>query len=269
VQHTKELTLTSFKFTHLNMSLASNILQSGVMALNDSIALNLVNLAQKGDRQAREELIKQYKPFILKTSFNVCRRRLSWENDDELSIAIIAFNDAINFYNPARGASFLTFSRRLISQRLIDYFRSEARHKHQPLSSFNADEEMEISLVECAQARENQQLQTEQEELAQTMLELEQRLGEYGTSLNELADICPRHRDAREKLVRVAEVLCSNKSLLEILRKNKRLPAKELSREARVSKRILENGRKYIIALVVIITEERFATLKHFAGLDE
>ncbi|WP_051273599.1 RNA polymerase sigma-I factor [Desulfotruncus alcoholivorax] len=237
--------------------------------MNDSTALNLINSAQKGDRLAREELIKQYKPFIQKASFNVCKRPLSWENDDELSIALIAFNDAINSYNPDKGASFFNFARGLISQRLIDYFRKEARHQHQPLSGFNAEEEMEISLVECARDRENHQLQTEQEELAETMLELDRRLGEFGTSLDELADICPRHRDAREKLVRVARVLCSDLNLVDTLRKNKRLSAKELARAAKVSKRILENGRKYIIALAVIMTEERFSALKHFAGLDE
>ncbi|MBM7854609.1 RNA polymerase sigma factor [Desulfohalotomaculum tongense] len=237
--------------------------------MNDSTALNLINLAQKGDCRAREKLIKLYKPFIQKTSFNVCRRYLSWENDDELSIALIAFNEAISSYNHVKGASFFTFAYGLISQRLIDYFRSEVKHKHRPLSSFNAGEEMELSLVECAQAWENYRLQIEREELVQTILELDQRLSEYGTSLDELADICPKHRDAREKLVRVAKVLCSNVKLLHTLRKNKRLPAKELARVAKVSKRVLENGRKYIIALVVIMSEERFSVLKDFTGLGE
>jgi len=234
--------------------------------LNDTTIQELVTLAQNGDHNAREKLIFQYKPFIYKTSCSICQRGLSWENDDELSIALIAFNEAVSSYNPDKGANFLTFARRVISQRLVDYFRHEKRHQHISLSSSvnEEGEENEISPIESSQAWEDHKAKVEKEELAQMMLDFEERLNEFGTSLDELADICPKHRDTREKLANVAEILCSDQALLNSLRKTKRVPAKKLARAAKVSKRVLENGRKYILAMAIIISEERFKELKTF-----
>lgn len=237
--------------------------------LNELTTTELVKLAQKGDQHAREKLIIKSKPFIFNTSCSICKRELHWDNDDELSIALIAFNEAINAYNPEKGASFFTFARRVISQRLIDYFRLESRNQHLPLNYSYEEEDNEYNLIENKQALEKHQQKTEQDELAEMMREFEQRLSEYGTSLDELAEVCPNHRDTREKLLYVATVLKNNDELLKFFLRNKRLPAKDLARMAKVSKRVLENGRKYIIALVLILTDQRFYDLKVFAGLND
>lgn len=234
--------------------------------MSDTV-LQLVTLAQQGDDQAREELIYQCKPFIQKVCFHVCKRNLTWENDDELSIALLAFNEAINFYSSEKTASFQTFSRQIIHQRLVDFFRREGRHQHLPFSSFS-EEETELSLAECSQSLENYRLKTEQEELAEMMLEFEKRLQEFGTSLEDLADVCPKHRDTREKLLQVAKILTDSETLLAAFRKTKRIPAKDLEESAKVSRRVLENGRKYIVALVIMLSEDRFSAFKSFAGLD-
>lgn len=237
--------------------------------MSDTTVLKLINLAQRGDHQAREKLIAQHKSFIHSICYGICKRNISWDNDDELSIALIAFDEAISAYNPEKGASFFTFARQLINQRLIDFFRREKRHHHLPLSGFSGEEEEEINRLEYSKAWENHKVKTEQEELAEIMLEFDQRLGEFGTSLEELADVCPKHRDTREKLLQVARVLCRDEDCLSTFCRNKRIPAKDLSRTAKVSRRVLENGRKYIIALVIILSEGRFMALKSFAGLDE
>ncbi|MDA8235910.1 RNA polymerase sigma-I factor [Desulfotomaculum nigrificans] len=235
--------------------------------MSDTV-LQLVTLAQQGDDQVREELIYQCKPFIQKVCFHICKRNLTWENDDELSIALLAFNEAINSYSSEKTASFQTFARQIIHQRLVDFFRREGRHQHLPFSSFSEEEETELSLAECSQSLENYKLKTEQEELAEMMIEFEQRLQEFGTSLEELADVCPKHRDTREKLLQVARILTDNETMLASFHKTKRIPAKDLEESAKVSRRVLENGRKYIVALVIILSEARFSAFKSFAGLD-
>jgi DNA-directed RNA polymerase specialized sigma subunit len=50
--------------------------------------------ARNGDRGAREKLIQEHRDFIAGTSSKICRRYLVWDNDDELSIALLAFNEA-------------------------------------------------------------------------------------------------------------------------------------------------------------------------------
>ncbi|MCY7801218.1 RNA polymerase subunit sigma, partial [Bacillus haynesii] len=53
---------------------------------------------QKGNQQLQNELIDQYKPFVAKTVSSVCKRYID-EKDDEFSIGLIAFNEAIEKYS--------------------------------------------------------------------------------------------------------------------------------------------------------------------------
>ncbi|MCY8267971.1 RNA polymerase subunit sigma, partial [Bacillus haynesii] len=61
---------------------------------------------QKGNQQLQNELIDQYKPFVAKTVSSVCKRYID-EKDDEFSIGLIAFNEAIEKYSSDKGNSLL------------------------------------------------------------------------------------------------------------------------------------------------------------------
>ena len=57
-------------------------------------------LEKKGNVLIREEFIQNHKPFIVKVSSELCKRYLTWGHDEELSIALVAFNEAIDSYKP-------------------------------------------------------------------------------------------------------------------------------------------------------------------------
>ena len=61
--------------------------------------------AKSGDPLVREELIRSHKAFIARVSSKICSRYLTWDNDDELSIALLAFNEAIDSFDPHGGTS--------------------------------------------------------------------------------------------------------------------------------------------------------------------
>ncbi|TCS79899.1 RNA polymerase sigma-I factor [Tepidibacillus fermentans] len=232
--------------------------------------LVLVELAQGGSTTSLDQLIREQQPFIQKTTSHICKRNVQWDQDDELSIALIAFHEAVQKYNPNKGAHFLTFARQVIHQRLIDFFRKEQRHQHLPLYSFtDGEEEKEISSIETEKAIETHQQKTEQEELATTLEDFEQRLLTFGITMDDLVEASPKHRDTRENLLRVALHLSSSDELLESLMETRRLPVADLVKQAKVSRRVLEKGRKYIIALAIIISENQFSSLKYFAGIDD
>lgn len=238
-----------------------------MIRLNQTNLLHLVNLAQKGDRIARENLIQEHKSFIQFTSSKICKRPLHWDNDDELSIGLIAFNEAINGYKAEKGANFLTFAYQVINQRLIDYFRKEKRHLHIPID-VSYQEEMEVSQIEIDKSLEIHKKQEEKQDLAEMMKEFQQRLSTFEISLEGLAEVSPKHKDTREKLTDVAKVIAKDEELLQALYQKKRLPSKMLMKKIKVSRRVLERGNKYIIALVIVLSEGEFFHLKHFAGLD-
>ena len=83
--------------------------------------------AQAGNDLMRDTLLKNYTPFILNVASSACNRYLKMGEDDEASIGLLAFNEAIDKYSPDKGAKFLTFAEVVIKRRLTDFFRKESR----------------------------------------------------------------------------------------------------------------------------------------------
>jgi RNA polymerase sigma factor len=226
-----------------------------------------IRLAQKGDLCARDELIKNHRDFIARISSRACKRPLTWDND-ELSVALIAFNEAVDKFSPDEGAAFQTFAQRVIRNRLVDYFRKESKHRHLSLSPMDPDDE-ELSRFDLEHSNKQYQEAESQALFADVVEGYIETLNEYGVTLDDLVKVSPKHRDSRETLMNVALRLSSEASLLESLKRNKLLPIKELELLTGVKRRVLEKGRKYLIALVLIITDHRFYPLKSFTMIPE
>ena len=107
-----------------------------------------VLLIQQGEQYLLDEIIHAYKPFIAKTVSSVCRRYI-YETDDEFSIGLIAFNEAIEKYSTERGSSLLSFSEVIIKRRVIDYIRKQSKNQHLSLDLTNEknDEESAGSII--------------------------------------------------------------------------------------------------------------------------
>lgn len=223
---------------------------------------NLVS-AQKGDTLAREELIKSHKTFIAKVSSKICNRYLTWDNDDELSIALMAFNEAIDHFDPQGGAEFLSFTQTVIHRRLVDYFRKEGKHQHLSLSPMNPEDE-EMSRYDMNISQEQYHEEQNNTQFAEVIENYVRVLSEYGVNLDDLVKVSPKHRDSKQTLIRVVLTLVHYPHLLSHLKKQKLLPIKELELLTGIKRKVLEKGRKYIIALALILSEPEFYALKTF-----
>lgn len=216
----------------------------------------LVARAQAGDGAARERLLQDYRPFYLRVASNSCRKYLVLGRDDEASIAMIAFNEAIDSYNSEGGASFLSFAEIVVKRRMVDYFRRQNRKSDEiPLSSFETDDQEDnvIQKIESKEAHAVLQIQQETEERREEIFRLDQLLSHYGIRFSELVKISPKHQDARDRALQVARTLTSDPELLAYLTKKKSLPLKELEARVEVSRKTLERQRKYIITLALIL----------------
>ena len=69
-----------------------------------------------------ERFIEAYQPFILRTA-SQCAGFSVTRSDDEFSIALLAFYEAVRQYDPA-GGSFGAFAALVIRHRLADYYRA-------------------------------------------------------------------------------------------------------------------------------------------------
>lgn len=230
---------------------------------------NIIRRIQSGNQALREELIYYYRSNILEIAAGVCGRKLEWENDDELSISLLAFNEAIDTYNPSYGKEFHNYARLVIKSRLIDHFRKEARHKHLPLEELEELNEDNIVVqkweVESAWKKYNEeQLALER---AEEMALFQKMLQSFGISFCQLEISCPKHQDTREILIEIAELIASRKDFIEYVNRNKQLPLKELSLVSGISKKVIKRGRQYIIAVFLIISNMEFKHLRSFFSL--
>ena len=83
--------------------------------------------AAKEDSGAADQFIQQYLPFIRSETAKFVGAAPDHRYEDELSIAMLAFYEAILGYARTRGA-FLPYAARAIKNRLIDHYRTEKRH---------------------------------------------------------------------------------------------------------------------------------------------
>lgn len=225
-----------------------------------------LNQAKKGDAQARENLLAEARSFVLNTCVKYCNRPLDWGRDDELSIGLMAFNEAIDRFEEERNIPFLGFARLVIKSRLADFFRREARHRHQPLEYQVADN-APVQL-ETTQAWEKYLLEAETRERQEEILEFQKELLIYGISVSELVEASPKHRDSRENLISVAQQVADESTLMELLQRTKRLPVKELTLLSGLHRKTIEKGRRYIIAMALLLSQrERFIYLFSYLKL--
>lgn len=223
---------------------------------------------QKGDKQLQNEMIEQYTPFIASTVSSVCKRYIN-EYDDEFSIGLIAFNEAIERFSPDKGKSILAFAETVIKSRVIDYIRKE---KKNPDTIIFSTQELEFE--EDGGEYSHNKIETERSideynreiEIQQRKEELERfknSLDDFGLKLDDLYNSAPKHIDARHNAIDVATVLIDNEELKNLFLTTRKLPIKDLDKKVNVSRKTIERNRKYIIALAIIINGD-FKFLKDY-----
>lgn len=222
--------------------------------------LELLNEAKNGNEEARTKLIADFTPFIYKLTSNFCGRPLAPQNDDELSISLAAFNEAIDSFDAERGKEFKNYAALVIKSRLSDYFRKEKRHSYLPLP----EENLEVGdLNDWAQeGNVEETLDRKAEvELLQNLIE------KYNISFKKLEKSSPKHKDTRAALLKTATFLATDASLRQDLEKNNKLPLEELSQKTGLSRKVLKNGRDYIITLFLILSRKEFSYLRGLLSL--
>ncbi|TFI41371.1 RNA polymerase sigma-I factor, partial [Diaphorobacter sp. DS2] len=199
-----------------------------------------VKLIQQGNAALNNELIESYKPFIAKTVSSVCKRYIH-ESDDEFSIGLIAFNEAIQKYSPEKGSSLISFSEVLIKRRVIDYIRKQSKFQN---LSFNGvsnleDDDTASSAIEDELSIEDYRKKTDEELRKEEIFQFTQILQEFGLTFSDLIEQSPKHADARKNAMTVAKILVENEELKSILFDKKKLPIKQLEDYVSLSRKTI------------------------------
>lgn len=204
--------------------------------------------AGEGDKEA---FLAQYQPFVRKVVSNVCKRYIT-EQDDEYSIGLFAFHQAIEKYSYEKGKSFFPFAELLIKRDVIDYIRKEVRQN----LVFLEEEQQEKDLIDMQVSLTEYLKEIEHENRKEEIFHFQKVLDEFRISFTDIVNDSPKHRDTREYLTGIAQIVVQDEQMLRELFQKKRVPLKQLESRVRVSRKTLERHRKYIIAMCIIFSNE-------------
>lgn len=209
-----------------------------------------IRIIKNGDDSERNVLIQDYKPFIINIVSKEIGRFVSDGDCDELSIGLMAFNEAIDRFDTHRSKSFLSFAERVIKNRLIDFYRKEKKNMETiPISYLNEvydNENMEERYFTDNSQMEAQDVSEEMEDFAKELLS-------FGISLEDLVENSPKHLDTRKKAVKIASEMVKNDILMKKILDNRKIPISEVERHLNVSRKVIHNNKKYILAVCLIL----------------
>ncbi len=214
-----------------------------------------------------DALIRAYMPFIESETAKFLHRPPDLRNDDEVSIAMIAFHEAIQSYSKEKGA-FFKYAAVLIKNRLIDFYRREKRHS-QVLSieaPTSEDKTLADTIPQETDAFEDFELRDATKNEIET---LQNKMKPFGVSITDVAKHCPKQKRTLEECKKVARFAVAHPELLKIVSDSGRLPVQELVDGCGVSKKILERHRKYLIALLLIYTNGYVILRNHIKQIME
>ena len=184
-----------------------------------------------------DQLINQHMAFLIRTVSNFTGKYVSIENDDEFSIALIAFTEAVKKYDEDRG-NFLGFAKLVIESRLKTYLGKKRKESSEV--SLEAMQEDGIDFTE--EKEENSSLHEE-------IIQYREELLLFGLTLEVLADRAPKHSDTRKRAVTVEETYLK-----------KKLPIRKVARLSRVTEKIVKGSKEFILSVLIIF-------VKQFPGL--
>lgn len=206
----------------------------------------------KTSMKIADSLISEYLPFIKSEASKVSKRHIT-DSDDELSIGMIGFHEAIKSYEVEKG-NFISYASIIIKNKIIDFYRKESRHfGHDSLEKEIKQED--LTLKETLEDEKNHF--EERDNLYDTkneIMELTEVLRSFGLDLTDISDNTPKQERTLQSCRDVVNFVIDNPIILEEIAKSGKLPIKLLSSKTKVSKKTIERHRKYILAVTIIQT---------------
>ena len=189
-------------------------------------------------------LIKNNTAFIIKTVSDVTGRYISLEHDDEFSIGLIAFSEAVKRYDESKG-NFFPFAKLVIESRLKSYLAAE--NKYSDMASLDYLAELGF---EAADPKEDK---------LELRLEIEaykEELNYFGLTFESLIEAAPKHIDTRHTAFKVAKASSTNDEIIFKTYETRRLPIRLVSIFTKVSEKIIKHSKQFILATMIVFYKE-------------
>ena len=236
---------------------------------DDDIVTKVQKAASNEDAFAA--LCKEFEKHMRFVASQVTGRYIS-ESDDEWSVTLLAFYEAVGSYRSDKG-SFVSFSDMVIKRRLIDNIRSQSRTAREVATDMGAqehaaDEDAAFDPTSSEFSKQAVEISNRDREARDIRWEIEglnKVLVNYGISFADLPDVSPKAEKTKKACARAISAICGDEDIMAKMKQNGRLPAKDVSKAADLPLKLLDKHRKYIIAVVEIMTGD-YPELQAYAG---
>ena len=198
----------------------------------------------KGPKMDRNDFIEESIPFIVKTTSSFLGRYVCTDNDEEFSIALIAFNEAIESYDEERG-NFWSFAKLVIESRLKNNLQKNAR-----LEAASSLEEMTEAGMQIHD--DNVKVDKTTSDLRDEIMAFKEELSLFGITFEILAKESPKHRDTRDRAVKIGYKVSDDDVLIEKVYAKRRLPIKDVSRKFEITEKIIKRSKTFILSIAVM-----------------
>ena len=198
-------------------------------------------------------LIDNYMPLIIKTVSSITGRYVSVKNDDEFSIALMAFKEAVDKYDENKGI-FSSFAKLVISSKVKNHLVRE--NKYRKVESIEELSENGINIEDIYHTEIESS-----DEISIEIGKLKDEINKFGFSFEDLVEEAPKHDDTRKRAISISEKVNDEVILKNFIYEKRRLPIKQISLKFSVTEKILKISKRFIIS-VVIILDKNFRNLK-------
>lgn len=195
------------------------------------------------NEELKNEFIGEYRNFILSCASKTLKRAVT-DSDDEFMTAMLGFNEAIDKYDESKG-KFLSFAFMIMRNRLIDELRRNSKNTAATFSELETEggAAFDIPLMDSRDIKWEIEALTDE-------------LKEFGISFFELAEVSPKSRKTKRLCFDAVRYIINDSRHLKTVMSKHILPIKEVSEGVPLNRKILERHRKYIIAAVIIVTQD-------------
>jgi RNA polymerase sigma factor len=226
----------------------------------ESINERVMNI--KNIKDEKNAFIEEYKPFIASAVEKATGKYVSYGLDEELSIGLMAFDEAIDHYDRQKG-SFLSFAQNIIRKRLIDYYRKEKKHKAVTyISEYSSEEAFGEDVFEnviAASESQNKYYQDEVNQLRrQEIEELKEELSNWGLKFSDIAKSSPKHASTKNSYLDIVKYIIDSPELVTKIKEKKYLPVAEIEGGTKLPRKTIERSRNYVLAAMIILTGDYY-----------
>ncbi|MBA4603807.1 sigma factor [Thermoactinomyces mirandus] len=215
------------------------------------ITPKILDVQKNHSNKTRNNLLYELRGKAYEITKKHCLRYGRNPTKEEYAVALDGLNEAIDHFNIEKSSNFEAFAKKVITFRLIDYFREEKESRN--CVSIDNEKITFISDYRLAAEFQNQQIWNDlAEKRREELLRFIEMIGRLGYTWVDIMENRPQHRDSIKSLQKIALYIV-NLGLGECFlkenpcsRKLKRMIGKEVQR------RTLTRYRPYLCALIIV-----------------